>query len=154
MKLVISKIFLLLLVAISHLSMASETNKPDQIKSASGAFEINLEPQKDEEAPAGRMIIHKKYSGDLEGTGIGQMLSKRTEKGASAYSAIEEFEGSLAGKNGSFTLVHNGYMSAGKQSLEVKVLEGSGKGELEDISGALQIIQEDGKHKYVLTYEL
>lgn len=100
------------------------------------------------------MIIHKKYSGDLEGIGIGQMLSKRTENGASAYSAIEEFKGSLAGKTGSFTLVHNGYMSTGIQSLEVKILEGSGKGELEDISGSFQIIQDEGKHKYVLTYEL
>lgn len=122
--------------------------------SASGTFEINLEPQVDEMAPAGRMILNKTYSGGLEGAGTGQMISKRTEKGASAYSAIEEFEGILEGRSGAFTLIHIGYMSAEEQSLEVEILDGSGTGELDKISGSLQIIQEDGKHKYVLTYEL
>ena len=122
--------------------------------SASGAFEINLDPQADELAPAGRMIMNKIYSGGLEGAGAGQMISKRTEKGASAYSAVEEFDGVLDGRSGTFTLIHTWYMTAEEQSLEVKVLEGSGTGELEEISGSLQIIQEDGKHKYVLTYEL
>ena len=47
--------------------------------SATGIFEVNLDPQNDENAPAGRMIIDKKYSGALVGKGIGQMISKRTE---------------------------------------------------------------------------
>ena len=42
---------------------------------ASGSFDVELEPQNDQEFPAGRMTIRKQYSGDLEGTGIGQMFS-------------------------------------------------------------------------------
>jgi hypothetical protein len=99
------------------------------------------------------MIIDKKYSGDLLGSGIGQMISKRTA-GSSAYYAIEEFKGSVNGKNGSFTLTHSGFMSEDAQSLEVLILDGSGEGELKDISGSMSIIQDDGNHSYVLEYKL
>lgn len=121
---------------------------------AKGAFEVKLEPQKDENAPAGRMLINKKYTGDVEGTGTGQMISKRTDRGVAIYSAIEEFEGSVNGKAGSFTLIHNGYMSSEKQSLEIKILQGSGGGELVNISGSMEIIQKDGEHEFVLNYEM
>jgi len=122
--------------------------------SATGKFEISLEPQNDENAPAGRMIIDKKYSGGLVGSGLGQMISKRTEAGSAVYSAIEEFEGSLNGKKGAFTLVHYCEMSAEGQKLNVNIVAGSGLGELENISGSLEIIQEDNTHKYVLNYIL
>ena len=122
--------------------------------SVSGVFEIDLEPQPDEQAPAGRLIITKQYSGGLAGTGIGQMISKRTKAGAASYFAIEEFEGTLAGMAGSFTLLHSGFMSPETRSLEVGILEGSGGGELENISGSLEIIQEGGEHRYVLDYEI
>ena len=121
--------------------------------SAHGIFEVNLEPQKDENAPVGRMLINKKYTGDIDGTGIGQMISKRTDNGVAVYFAIEEFEGSVDGKTGSFTLVHTGYMSGETQSLDIKILEGSGRGELGDISGSMDIIVEEGEHKFVLHYE-
>lgn len=48
---------------------------------ARGEFEINLAPQIDDTAPVGRMIINKSYQGDLEGSGIGQMISKRLDNG-------------------------------------------------------------------------
>lgn len=108
----------------------------------------------EDSAPAGRMLIAKQYSGDLVGQGVGQMLSKRTEKGASVYAAIEEFEGTLAGKKGGFTLFHQGHMSATQQSLEVVIVEGSGTGELAGIQGSLTIIQQQGSHQYELDYRL
>lgn len=55
---------------------------------ATGSFEVKLEPQEDSDAPAGGMIIHKTYSGVLVGTAIGQMLSKRVEGSSTAYSRI------------------------------------------------------------------
>ncbi len=119
---------------------------------AKGTFQVNLDPQDDTTAPAGRMLIHKEYTGDLIGIGIGQMLSKRTAAGVAVYSAIEEFEGTLAGKKGCFTLVHSGFMSASEQRLDISIIAGSGKGELEGIEGALNIIQQDDKHCYKLEY--
>ncbi len=104
--------------------------------SVSGTFDVKLEPQSNQDAPAGRMTIFKSYTGGLSGKGVGQMISKRTEGGAAVYAAIEEFEGKVEGKAGSFTLFHNGYMSSSRQSLDVVIVEGSGTGELEGIQGA------------------
>lgn len=122
--------------------------------SASGTFAVNLQAQPDDNAPAGRMIMDKEYSGDMVGKGSGQMISKRTEGGAAVYSAIEEFNGTVNGKSGAFTLFHTGYMTSTKQSLDVNIVQGSGSGELQSIQGSLSITQEDGVHKYVLQYNL
>lgn len=121
---------------------------------ANGTFEVDLTPKEDVESPAGRMLIKKTYLGDMKGSGIGQMISRRTENGTAVYYAIEEFSGSVRGKNGGFTLVHKGYMSKESQSLDVAILEGSGSGELRDISGSMLIIQDANGHGYELTYAL
>ena len=121
---------------------------------ASGSFDVKLDPQKDETAPAGRMIINKQYSGGLAGEGVGQMLSKRTESGVAVYVAIEEFSGTVDGKKGAFTLIHNGYMTSESQTLKIEIIEGSGSGELKNISGELSITQVDGTHNYELNYKL
>ena len=86
--------------------------------SANGTFDIDLTPQQDDGYPAGRMLIKKTYQGDMSGSGIGQMISKRTENGAAVYYAVEEFSGSVKDKNGGFTLVHKGHMGKESQSLE------------------------------------
>ncbi|WP_049721928.1 DUF3224 domain-containing protein [Gilvimarinus polysaccharolyticus] len=122
--------------------------------SVSGTFTVKLETHHDESAPAGRMTLLKEYSGSLTGNGVGQMISKRTTGGASVYSAIEEFEGSLNGKKGGFTLFHNGFMSSSKHELNIIIIEGSGSGELEGIEGKLSITQENNAHQYELQYNL
>ena len=90
----------------------------------------------------------------MEGSGIGQMISKRTGDGTAIYYAIEEFSGILDGKNGSFTLVHKGFMNAESQLLDVSILEGSGSGELQGITGSMIISQGEGGHNYELSYKL
>lgn len=119
-----------------------------------GFFEIDLAPVQGDSHPAGRMLISKTYSGDLVGTGVGQMLSKRTDSGASAYTAIEEVIGELDGKSGGFTLVHNGYMSAEEVRLDIVILPGSGSGELQGIRGTVNIIQGADGHKYEMNVQL
>ncbi|TKB43290.1 DUF3224 domain-containing protein [Thalassotalea mangrovi] len=121
---------------------------------ASGTFDINLDPQNDAFAPVGRIIIDKTYLGDLSGSGIGQMISKRTPDGHAAYAAIEEFNGELNGKSGGFTLLHQGLMSADSQQLHIQIIEGSGHGDLVGISGTLDIIQSEQSHSYQLHFEL
>ncbi len=122
--------------------------------STSGYFEVELDPQNDEATPAGRMTISKQYSGGMVGTGLGQMISKRIPDGVAIYFAVEEFDGSVDGKHGAFTLVHSGKMSADTQSLEVTIVEGSGTGELSGITGSLEIIIEQEVHRYKLDYTL
>jgi hypothetical protein len=50
-----------------------------EMNSAEGRFEVKLAPQADVDFPVGRMTIDKTYQGDVEGTGIGQMISKRMD---------------------------------------------------------------------------
>jgi hypothetical protein len=121
---------------------------------AKGSFEIDLEPQTDSTAPMGRMLISKTYEGNIEAQGSGQMLSKRTDNGVAVYCAIEEVVGSVDGKTGAFTLLHNGYMSSERQSLEIQIVEGTGTGELTNIQGTLEIIQSETGHSYELNYSL
>jgi Protein of unknown function (DUF3224) len=68
-------------------------------KHASGTFEVTVTPQKDEgigDQTIGRMSIDKRYHGDLEGSGLGQMLAGMGEvKESGAYVAIERIRGTL-----------------------------------------------------------
>jgi hypothetical protein len=72
----------------------------------------------------------------VNGSGVGQMLSKRTSGGTAVYVAIE------------------GFMSADEQSLDATVVQVSGTDELENISGSMQIDQADGTHQYVFSYHI
>ncbi len=137
----------------------NQADKPDtelhgMLMSANGTFEVDLKPQEDEGFPAGRMLIAKTYAGDMEGTGTGQMISKRIDGGAAAYFAVEEYSGTVGGKSGTFTLLHNGYMDNESRLLEINILTGSGTGELEGVSGSMRIIQDENGHAYEMDYEL
>lgn len=153
MKYVYPAIVVVLLLLAATPSLAQNTNQ-ELTMAVAGSFDITLSPQNEDAAPAGRMLINKHYSGGMQGTGVGQMISKRTAGGAAVYSAIEEFNGTIAGKQGGFTLFHTGFMSATKQTLDITIVEGSGSGELSGISGNLTIKQENGQHYYELDYQL
>lgn len=126
---------------------------------ASGTFDVTLAPLPDEGRPGdpllGRMSIDKRFSGDLEGTSVGQMLSARTAvAGSAAYVAIEKVTGVLGGRRGTFVLAHRGTMTRGEGALEVAVVPDSGTDELTGLAGTLAITIRDGKHFYDLDYTL
>lgn len=130
-------------------------DKQEKTMVVTGEFDVQLTPQTEDEINVGRMLISKSYRGGLGGSGKGQMLSKRTAiEGSAGYVAIEEFTGSIQGKKGSFTLLHTGIMDRGASSLEVIVVPDSGTGELEGISGKMQIIITEGKHSYEFEYTI
>lgn len=126
---------------------------------ASGTFDVTLAPLTDDGRPGdpllGRMSIDKRFSGDLEGTSVGQMLSARTAvAGSAAYVAIEKVTGVLGGRRGTFVLAHRGTMTRGEGALEVAVVPDSGTDELTGLAGTLAITIRDGKHFYDLDYTL
>lgn len=126
---------------------------------ARGTFEVQLAPLPADAyadaATLGRMTIDKQFSGDLVGTGKGQMLTGMgSVKGSAAYSAIERVTGTLAGKRGSFVLQHTGIVANGQQSLVITIVPDSGTDELTGISGTLMIIIDGKKHSYDLEYQL
>jgi hypothetical protein len=124
---------------------------------ASGTFDVDLTPGATElDGAVGRFDLRKQFRGDLEGTGAGIMLSGGNPMaGEAGYVAIEVVRGQLAGLTGSFALQQFGTMSGGSQLLTYEVVPGSGTGELTGIAGTfLLTIEDDGTHRYDLTYDL
>ncbi len=126
---------------------------------ATGTFTVTLTPQPAIEQPEGitlgRLAIAKTYSGDLNGSGRGEMLSAVTlTKGSAGYVAIEHVEATLEGRHGGFVLQHSGSMARGAQSLEIHVVPDSGTAQLSGISGNCKIIISEGQHFYELEYSL
>jgi hypothetical protein len=125
---------------------------------ASGTFEVRLSPQVDGEAggaSVGRMLIDKRFAGDLEATSRGQMLAVRTAtEGSAGYVALELVAGRLGGREGTFVLQHAGTMERGAQQLSINVVPDSGTGELAGLAGRMEIEFSGGGHSYSFDYTL
>jgi hypothetical protein len=150
-----------LLVCIAPGAIAQSGQEKPVEHHATGSFEVKMEPQKPDNAPAeaaglGRMSIDKQFHGDLEATSKGEMLSLLDRATASGgYVALEKVTGTLQGHSGSFALEHNATMDHGKPFLNVIVVPGSGTGELSGIAGTMTIrIEAGGKHFYDFDYTL
>ncbi len=130
------------------------------MKTVKGTFNVKLTPAEifyagDGINKLGRLTIDKQFSGALEAKSKGEMLSAMTqEEGSAGYVAIENVEGMLDGKIGSFVLQHYGKMNSGSSHLTLEVIPDSGTNELKGLSGSMKIINDSGKHEYELTYKL
>src|SRR5579871_3367284 len=137
-----------------HSPRHGETMMP---RTAEGTFEVKTAPMPPDEATAATSIarysLDKFYRGDMEGASAGEMMGVgNPASGSAGYVAIEQFTGSLHGKSGSFAMQHSSWMCDGTFSINVRIVPGSGTGDLEGISGTLAIIIAGGKHSYSLEY--
>jgi Protein of unknown function (DUF3224) len=138
---------------------------------ATGPFDVKIAPQDDKlDDGIHRMLLDKQYHGSLEGSSKGQMLAVGSAKSSGVYVAIETFTGTLQTasgesrsvenrsvekKTGSFALHHTGIMTNSAPELDIRVVPGSGTGQLAGISGKMNIIiAADGKHSYDFEYTL
>jgi hypothetical protein len=122
---------------------------------ATGTFDVKLTPQPVDDPALGRMLIDKRFHGDLEASSSGQMLSAGTDvKGSAGYVAIERVSGSLGGLIGSFVLQHSGTMTRGTPHLSVTVVPDSATGQLAGLTGTMEIKIDGGKHFYRFEYML
>jgi hypothetical protein len=126
---------------------------------AEGTFEVRNSPLAADEAlngtAIGRFGLDKQFHGDLEGASKGEMLGAgNPATGTAGYVAIEQVTGTLNGRSGSFALQHFGTMEDNKFNLIVKVVPGSGTGELTGISGTMTIAIANGKHSWKFDYAL
>jgi hypothetical protein len=125
---------------------------------AKGNFKVDLKPQAlahaDADIHLGRLSINKHFSGDLEGSSYGEMLSAGTQvKNSAGYVAIEKVMGTLQGRKGSFVLQHSSTMTRGQPKQSIKVVPDSGTEDLVGLSGEMTIIITEGKHNYVFDYD-
>lgn len=135
---------------------ATEAGSP---RHARGAFEVSLAPQaladSAADATLGRLALAKRFTGDLEGTSRGEMLTAMTPvDGSAGYVAIERVTGTLHGRRGSFVLQHSGTMSRGSPSLVITVVPDSGTDELAGLAGTMTVTIAGGRHSYDLEYTL
>jgi hypothetical protein len=124
---------------------------------AQGPFEVKMSPQAPDAGAenVGRMLLDKRFHGDLEATSKGQMLAfSSSVKGSAGYVAIEQVSGKLHGREGTFVLQHSGTMNRGEPQLTIRVVPDSGTGELVGIAGTMTIEIADGKHSYSFEYTL
>jgi hypothetical protein len=131
----------------------------NKMKRATGSFEVTLQPLSNSEVTNnplfGRLLLTKKFNGDLTATALGQMLSAGTlTKGSAGYVAIDQVTGTLEGRQGSFVLQHTGSMNRGVPTLSIMVVPDSGTEELTGLSGTLSINIIDGKHFYDFIYSV
>jgi hypothetical protein len=125
---------------------------------ASGTFTVKLTPQAitdDGGGLLGRMSVDKQFSGDLQGTSKGEMLSAMTAvQNSAGYVAIERVTGTLHGRRGSFVLQHSGTMTRGAPGLTISVVPDSGTDELAGLNGTMTITITEGRHFYEFEYTL
>jgi ketosteroid isomerase-like protein len=127
---------------------------------ATGAFDVKMTPLKMEEGAGadtlGRYALDKQYHGALQASARGQMLTVGTKvEGSGVYVAVEQVEGTLDGRKGTFALNHTGTMTRGTPNLSITVVPDSGTGELTGLAGTLGIrIEAGGKHFYDFEYTL
>lgn len=100
----------------------------------------------------GRVSFRKTYKGDdLTGTAIATMLNC----GQVAYTAMERVTGTLGGRTGSFVLMHGAAPGADRPDVATGVIvAGSGTGELEGLTGRMEIRHEEDGPRLFLQYEL
>ena len=146
--------------AASLLVSQAHTSEEHLLMHASGHFDVTLAPQASDNlqvrtAQIDRLSIDKKYHGDVHGTSTGQMQAIKDDRNTGAYVALEKVVASLQGRNGTFMLMHYGYMSQGAVGRWlVEIVPNSGTGELAGLSGTMKIIQKDEKHYYEIEYAL
>ncbi|MBE1501862.1 hypothetical protein H4696_008962 [Amycolatopsis lexingtonensis] len=111
------------------------------------------EPQATDEAGGtefARVAIAKTFTGAVEGTSTVEMLSASNAT-SRAYVAFERLAVTVDGREGGFVLHH----TADDSGLTLKILAGSGFGELTGISGSANIeMDAEQNHTFTLTYEL
>lgn len=127
---------------------------------ATGEFDVTMLPldiHAQGRAPLrfGRLSIDKTFRGDLTAKSQGEMVNVLTGvEGSAGYVALEQVEGTLHGKQGTFVLQHFGILARGASRLILEVVPDSATGELTGLAGSMTINIEDGHHHYSFEYQL
>ena len=108
-------------------------------------------------APIGLAHMVKTFEGELSGHATTWFLGALNhEAGSGTYVAMEAFDGTLAGRRGTFALAH-GASTHGEDRFDeyFAIVPGSGTGELAGITGGGSLsIDADGTHRVVMEYDV
>ena len=124
---------------------------------AKGPFQVTrvAVPAAFEKASLGRHSLDKVFSGDLEATSLGEMISAGgSVPGSAGYVAMERVTGTLHGRSGMFVLQHSATMDRGTPSMTITVVPDTGTDALTGLSGSMRIIIDKGQHSYEFEYAI
>jgi len=82
-----------------------------------------------------RATVTQAFTGDLSGAGDVQWLMSYQEDGTARFVGLQQFEGSMGGRDGSFVAESRGDFDGGAASGTLAVLPGSGTGGLAGLRG-------------------
>ncbi|MFG2880654.1 DUF3224 domain-containing protein [Streptomyces sp. NPDC048337] len=119
--------------------------------------ELKPEPAVSTGLPVGVATMEKHFEGAAEGRSATLFTSAFDHAaGIGTYLAMESFEGSLNGREGSFNFVHSATTSGSDRTAEFfTIVPSSGTGELAGISGAGGMaVDADGTHRVWFDYQL
>ncbi len=94
------------------------------------------------EPKLGRVQVDKTYTGVLDGTSTAEVTTCQPVEGSAGYVAIEKFQGTLAGRAGTFVFQHGATMSPAGPEFYGAVIPGSGTGELAGLAGTVKMEHE------------
>jgi hypothetical protein len=95
--------------------------------------------------------FEKTFKGDIIGIStVEALLAGLDHDGPAVYVAIERFDCSVEGRQGTFVLMHAATQHKSGGSASWTIVPGSGTGELTGIAGKGEILP---NHDFVLTYE-
>jgi Protein of unknown function (DUF3224) len=101
-----------------------------------------------------RVHISRTFTGDLAGESTAELMIAKSE-GGGGYVGHDKITGTLAGKAGSFVFQHTGIMGPAGITNTGTIVPGSGRGELEGITGeGTMLADDDGNHTLTLAFEL
>jgi hypothetical protein len=126
---------------------------------ASATFEVeSWDEGTTVEAEAGRISsakVEQRLSGEIQGEGLAQWLMCYRADETADFVGLQRIEGRLGGRDGGFVMTSNGTFDGKVAAGEMRVVEGSGTGELAGISGGGRFSAPLGSEATVeLDYEL
>ncbi len=120
-------------------------------------FEPVDAPETSTAMPIGYSRMRKTYAGEATGTSLTLFTAAFDQaRGTGTYVAMEAFEGSLAGRSGSFAFIHSASTSGSDRANDYSlIVPGSGTGELAGLTGRATLsIDADGTHRMAFDFEL
>ncbi|WP_328331140.1 DUF3224 domain-containing protein [Kribbella sp. NBC_00382] len=134
--------------------MSEKSTAVAGVRETVAAFSIELQPGDSLLEATGRFDFTKVWTGGMDGTSAGVMLSAGDPgAGKAGYVALELFQGRIDGLSGSVVLQQFGSMD-GETTLYYEFAPGSGSGELAGIRGSVEIDTSGGGHDVRVRYRL
>jgi hypothetical protein len=102
-----------------------------------------------------RTRVTKRFSGDLEGESVAELVMAYAPGEVAAYSGLEHVTGRLHGRAGGFVIRHDALSGPEGAAGTWTVLQNSGTGELAGLRGTGTFGRDEGGgHAFTLDYQL